>query len=219
MKTKKAYLKKNRVPLTASPRLHNLSLTVIALTGGIGTGKSTVSKELQKRGVFVICADTLVKEVYAKKETFPFIKKLVPEAIVDEAINFPLLREHAFKNTAIREELEKFIYPQMPPLFIAKVEQEKADYVVYDIPLLFEKKLEQQVDLKVLVYATKDQQIKRIMARDKCSHSMAATILGRQLPIEKKRALSDYIIENTGELSELEVNINNFFNFFFEYGH
>ncbi len=83
-------------------RLYHIDIPIIGLTGGIATGKSTVSKMLIENGLPLICADSLVKEIYKDNEAKAFIRNLVPDAIINDEINFPALREHFFNSVLYR---------------------------------------------------------------------------------------------------------------------
>ncbi|HXH75828.1 MAG TPA: dephospho-CoA kinase [Bacteriovoracaceae bacterium] len=199
------------IKLNDATRLHNLNVPVIGLTGGIATGKSTVSKMLIDAGLPIIDADKLVKYVYTLEATREFIQKQHSDVWINEEINFPKLREKFFKNPAVRQEIEKFIYERLPgALHAAYVALGNPPYIVYDVPLLFEKQLEDKVDLKVLVYAPRKIQRARLMVRDGHLEEMAETILDHQLDIEDKRLKSDFIIDNSGSMEELAVEVQSF---------
>lgn len=83
-------------------------------------------------------------------------------------------------------------------------------FIVYDVPLLFEKKLNEVVDVAVCVYAPRETQIERIIARDKSSHQLASKIIDNQMDIEEKKKLSDFVINNTTELVDLKISVEQF---------
>lgn len=210
-------LKNNLVKLAADMRLYNIPVPIIGLTGGIGTGKSTVAALLRKHGLHVIDADANVKTVYQKPETVEFIRQNFPAAVPDNQIDFKKLREIVFSNQDARTLVEGHIYSHLPQVFKEAFSLfEKPAVIVYDVPLLFEKQLHLLVDLSVCVYAPREVQIQRLMARDHSSRELAENILSSQLDIEAKKKLSDFVIENTGDLNQLEKNIQDFINNVFE---
>lgn len=206
-------LKNKFIKLSALNRLHGINIPIIGLTGGIATGKSTASKLLKNLGLFVVDADLLVKEIYQKEKTIDFIFNLCPEVFEQEGvrkINFQKLREVFFNapnSKGVQQQIEAFIYPQMKEVFLSKLNSNPS-FIIYDVPLLFEKKLDALVDLKILIYASSEIQIERLMLRDKISKELARSILEQQWPIEKKRNLSDFVIENTNSYSKLEKDLN-----------
>lgn len=204
-------LKSNLVKLTAEKRLYQIPVPIIGLTGGIGTGKSTVASLLKKHGLPIIDADQNVKTVYQKPETLVFIKKHFPSAIVDNQIDFKKLREIVFVNQESKQTVEDYIYMHLPSTFKeAYARFNNPPFIIYDVPLLFEKKLNPLVDVSVCVYAPRETQIQRLMARDHSTRELAEKILANQLDIEVKKELSDFTIENTGDLTILEKNVEEF---------
>ncbi|EQC47135.1 dephospho-CoA kinase [Bacteriovorax sp. Seq25_V] len=194
--------------LNPSERLYNIPCPVIGLTGGIATGKSSASKILEEMGVSVICADKLVKAVYQKQKTKDYLSKHHPHVLTDSGIDFKQLRELFFSDDTIKSSIEALIYSQMPDAFITAFNQfNNPDFIVYDVPLLFEKGLDKLVDLKALVYAPQDAQIARLTARDNIDEKLARNIISKQIDIEKKKELSDIVIKNVGTLEDLKKEI------------
>lgn len=197
--------------LSPAKRLHHLEVPLIGLTGGIATGKSTVAKMLTEKGLSVINADHLVKEIYKRPETKEFVKTNYPQVFKSSEIDFRRLRELVFSAPVVKEEVEAFIYARMPEEFHSAYTQiGNPDLVVYDVPLLFEKLLDTVVDVKVLVYAPANIQKARLMERDGHEESMALTIMSSQIDIEEKRRKSDLVINNSGTLVELAEEVNQF---------
>jgi dephospho-CoA kinase len=182
---------------------------VIGLTGGIATGKTTVSQKLQEKGFAVINADHLVKDIYALPETFEFIRSEFPDVIKNEQIQFPLLRQFVFANTENKVKIENFIYARLAQAFNAAFNKfDHPQMIIYDVPLLFEKNLQPLFDMTVLVYAPREIQQTRLMKRDNVLEEMAETMLNSQMDIEEKKAKADFIIDNSKSESELAEEIN-----------
>jgi len=198
-------LKKIFTTKTSKERLYETPCPVIGLTGGIATGKSTVSNLFTKAGVHVICADKLVKSIYSMEETINFIQEEFPNVVENSVINFKALREVAFKEVQNKEKLEKFIYKRLPAAYQTELAKIKSpELIVYDVPLLFEKSMEQLFDLTICVYAKREVQIERIIKRDSSSKELAEKILDHQFPIDKKKELSDFCINNNSTIEKLE---------------
>jgi dephospho-CoA kinase len=196
MKLKDQYIGKE-----TQERLYQTEVPVIGLTGGIATGKSTVSKILQEKGFQIICADTLVKNVYKTSKTIDYLKQHHREVIDDKnEVDFKKLRELFFSSKTIQANIEQLIYSQMPDAFTKERDKlNNADVIFYDVPLLFEKSLDKLVDLKVVVYCSPQQQIERLMKRDGINKELAANILSKQMPIDEKKKLADIVIDNSEE--------------------
>ena len=84
-------LKHKYIRLEQQERLHQCPLPIVGLTGGIATGKSTVSKIFKEEGLWVICADDLIHQIYQEGETLSFVKGICPQSIQNEKIDFPFL--------------------------------------------------------------------------------------------------------------------------------
>ncbi|MGZ3790070.1 MAG: dephospho-CoA kinase [Bacteriovorax sp.] len=199
-------LKDSLVKHSPETRLYQIPVPIIGLTGGIGTGKSTVAELFRKKNIPVIDADKLVKNIYQMPETFAFIKKNFPQAIEEGKILFKKIREIVFINEDAKKLLENYIYSHMPNEFTGAFYQfSDPPFIVYDVPLLFEKKLHLLIDLSVCVYAPREMQIERLMTRDQTTRDLAENILSNQIDIEEKKRLADFVVNNTGSLQELEI--------------
>lgn len=202
-------LKNNWITKDPSTRLYQIPVPIIGLTGGIATGKTTVAGLFRDKGVPVIDADKLVKEIYQKKASFDFVNQHFLEAIVDDTIHFKTLRELAFKTPENQRKLEDFIYAQLPGAFVEAFNAfNQPDFMVYDVPLLFEKGLFTKIDVSVCTYSPRDLQRERLVKRDNISVDLANTILDKQMDIEEKKKRSDLFIENVGDLNLLKKNFD-----------
>ncbi len=203
-------LKPNIKTLVPKERLHQLSIPIIGLTGGIASGKSTVSKHLEEMGLPLISADQLVKAIYRWDESLEFVKKEFPDAIEKGQIQFSVLRQKVFKDKWVKEKVETFIYQRLPKAFNeALLKFNKPQLVVYDVPLLFERNLEHLFDLKVLVYAPRDIQFNRLIKRDAINGELANSILDQQMDIELKKSKADFIIDNSKDEKNLAEEVQN----------
>ena len=135
-------LKNSLVKKTQDNRLYNIPIPIIGLTGGIASGKSTVAELLRKKNIPVIDADRLVKNIYQMPETKAFIKTHFSDAVVDNEIIFKKLREIAFSSESSKKILEDYIYALLPIEFKKSFSLlNSPSLLVYDVPLLFEKNL------------------------------------------------------------------------------
>ncbi|MEH0862011.1 MULTISPECIES: dephospho-CoA kinase [unclassified Halobacteriovorax] len=200
-------LKKKYISLKKDKRLYEMPCPIVGLTGGIATGKSTVSKILKEKNFPIIDADALVKEVYKSKESIEHLKKYYSQVINDEdEINFKLLREYFFQDIQIQNDIESLIYRQLPEIFLnAYKDLGSPKVIIYDVPLLFEKNLAPFIDFKVVVYCPRAKQVERLMARDGIEKDLACKILSKQINIEEKAKLADYVIDNSGSAEDLNL--------------
>ncbi|WP_419168859.1 dephospho-CoA kinase [Halobacteriovorax sp.] len=200
-------LKKKYISLKKDKRLYEMPCPIVGLTGGIATGKSTVSKILKEKNFPIIDADALVKEVYKSKESIEHLKKYYSQVINEEdEINFKLLREYFFQDIQIQNDIESLIYRQLPEIFLnAYKDLGSPKVIIYDVPLLFEKNLAPFIDFKVVVYCPRAKQVERLMARDGIEKDLACKILSKQINIEEKAKLADYVINNSGSAEDLNL--------------
>ena len=197
------------IKLTPDQRLYNFDLPIIAVTGGIATGKSTVTKMLESKGLKLIDADLLVKNIYRTEEAKTFIRCHYPQAWAHNEIAFPKLRELVFSNPVIKDAVEKFIYARLPEAFREAASEIKGqNFFLYDVPLLFERGLDSRVDLKIIVYAPRSVQLGRIIDRDGSKEEIANKILDQQMDIEEKKEKADFVINNSGTLVELAAEVD-----------
>jgi dephospho-CoA kinase len=204
-------LKTELIKFQKEQRLYQIPVPIIGLTGGIGTGKSTVAELFRKKNIPVIDADKLVKNIYKLAETKDFIYKNFPKTITDGEIEFKKLREIVFINQEVKKTLEDYIYAHMPEEFKkAYATFSHPGFIVYDVPLLFEKKLHLLIDVSVCVYAPKEIQIERMILRDQISRELAESILANQISIENKKQMADFVITNTDGQAILEVEFEKF---------
>jgi dephospho-CoA kinase len=214
MKEKK--LKMEFIKNTAENRLYNINIPIIGLTGGVATGKSTVSKIFRDQGYPLICADELVHQIYEKEESLKFIQSKWPSAIRNEKVDFKVLREIFFGQKEAKIQIEEFIYSHLKEEFLQALKKLGATpYVIYDVPLLFEKNLNDSMDLIIVVYCPKDEQVKRLKDRDQIEEELAQSILKSQIDIETKRNKSDMVIDNSGPKSKILQNFNKLSNSIF----
>lgn len=192
-------LKDQFIRLSKNDRLYHLEIPIIGLTGGVATGKSTVSSLFKKEGFNIINADSLVHTIYKQKPTIEFIAKNFPSVIKNDAIDFKALRKEFFENKKHQELIEQFIYKNLESAFLEEAKSLN-NLIIYDVPLLFEKGLKEKVDLVICVYCPEKLQLKRLMERDNIDETLANKIIHSQMGIEKKKHLSDFIINNEASL-------------------
>lgn len=181
---------------------------IVGLTGGIATGKSTVSAQLRSLGAHIIDADAAARTVLAKgSEGLAAVAEAFGPDIVqaDGTLDRKKLAGIIFADAAARRRLDAIthprIYKHMQTELEAKMKDPDAAVIVLDIPLLFETGLFLDIiDESVVVYADRDTQLARLMARDKLTRVEAEKRIAAQMPIEEKVKLADRIIDNSGSV-------------------
>jgi len=184
-------------------------MIIIGLTGGIGSGKSSVTEMFKDEGAYVIDFDYLARVVVEPDK--PAWKDIIdyfgPEILSpDRTLNRSILAEIVFSDTKSRKVLEGFTHPRIfeeRDTLIKDIKKKDPNAVVIiDVPLLFELSLKKKFDKVVLVYVSRDVQIKRAIKRGVLTKEKVEKRLKAQIPIEEKKLLSDYIINNEGSLKD-----------------
>ena len=174
----------------------------LGLTGSIGMGKSTTAAMFAEEGVPVWDADAAVHRLYAPGgAAVAPLAALCPAALRDGGIDRGALKDWIAVDSAALARIEAVVHPLVAADRIAFLEKTDADIVVLDIPLLFEKGSEAEMDATLLVTAPPDLQRARVMARPGMTEAQFATILSRQMPDADKRARATHIIETLSEES------------------
>ena len=193
---------------------------IIGLTGGIGTGKSTVSRKLRERGYPVIDLDVISREVIEYPEVINELVRNFGIEILEsqnntsgkKSISRNKLRQTVFKEEKKVSVLNSIMHPPIVEEMRRQVENFKKNYktVFVEVQLLFEAKLEKEFDLTVLVYADKKTQLERVLKRDGRKEEEVQQIINAQMDMTEKRRLSNYIIENNGDSEMLDLEIEKF---------
>lgn len=185
----------------------------IGLTGGLGSGKSTVAQILRKKGIAVIDADRKAREVIEKgSEGFQEVVDAFGPQVLgpDQEINRSELARLVFQSAALKEKLESIIHPKIQEAVRSErsyLQDQGLQIAFYDVPLLFEKNLQKQFDAVLVVFAPKELQIQRVRERNQWSLDEIESRLQNQVSLDQKKNQADYVIENTGTLLELEAQV------------
>jgi dephospho-CoA kinase len=170
---------------------------VIGLTGSIGMGKSETAKMFARLGVPVHDADATVHALYDKGGlAVPAIASEFPDTIRDGAIDRAALAKRVTGDDAAMKQLESVVHPLVVrerDEFLAAAKGE--DFVLFDIPLLFETGRQSEVDAVIVVSAPHDVQRQRVLARPDMTAERFDAIHARQVPDAEKRAKADFVIE------------------------
>ena len=181
---------------------------IIGITGGIASGKSTVTNFLRQKGFEVVDADALVHQLQKPGgRLFQILVEHFGEKVLleDGELNRPLLASLIFSNSEDREWSKEtqgqIIREELGSLRDKFSETEELFFM--DIPLLFEQDYASWFDETWLVYVRRDTQLDRLMNRDQLSKESAETRLASQWPLEEKKKFATYILDNNGSREQL----------------
>ena len=192
---------------------------VMGLTGGIGTGKSTVARMFTERGARLIDADTIVHELQAPGTAMlaEIAEAFGPETLrADGSLDRKRLGETIFADPEARARLGRITGPPIVAELLRRIDagrRSDATLLIVDIPLLLEGRGPGPYGLDgvIVVYAPEAAQIARQVERDGATPEHAMERVRAQMPIEEKRSLADHIIENNGTLAETEAQVEALF--------
>ena len=188
-------------------------MRVIGLTGGIASGKSTVTRMLREAGAPVVDADAIVHELQTPGApvTLAIAREFGPEVIgPGGALDRAALGRIVFADPARRKMLEGIVHPAVRARMWDDVEryrQKGHQAVVLDIPLLFESNMDRTVDLIWVVYVDRETQVSRLMARDAMSREEAERRIGAQMSLDEKRRRANLVIDNQGTVEETRAKV------------
>ncbi len=186
-------------------------MITVGLTGGIASGKTTVSAMFRELGIPVICADELAHDaVKTGSPALREIREVFGDEVFDQYGELDRLKlgSRVFGNPLLKKQLERIIHPA-----VALKKQELLDYyvsqghpiVVIDVPLLFEAEWDKAVDVILVVYVSRDLQAERLVQRNGLSAEEAQARLNSQWSIEDKKDKAHMVIDNSGSIEETHI--------------
>ncbi|MDQ0337840.1 dephospho-CoA kinase [Caldalkalibacillus uzonensis] len=186
---------------------------VIGLTGGIASGKSTVSRMLADLGAVLIDADKIARKVVEPGQpAWQQIKEVFGEEVLkaDGRLDRAKLAKIIFHDPEQRRRLNGIVHPAIRKKMLEEKEaalNRGQDLIVMDIPLLFESELEHMVDKILVVYVPQEVQIQRLMERDQIDRDYALQKIGSQMPLETKKEKGHAYIDNSGSRDETRAQL------------
>lgn len=180
------------------------------ITGNIGSGKSTVANLLKLYGFSVIDADCIAHQILDENSEL-IAKQFGSEFIDNGKVHRKKLANLVFNNKEQLALLEAILHPKIKDEIYSQALKKESQHFPYfvDIPLFFEKK-NYDFDRAILIYAPKNELIKRITNRDKISIDEAVSRLNLQMDIESKKDLATFVIDNNGDLAHLNKQVDEF---------
>ena len=185
---------------------------IIGLTGGIASGKSTVSKYLAEKGFKFYDADKIAKDISEKKSVQEEIILTFGDKILDENGNVDRkkLKETVFENKEKLKQLNAIIHPKVIDFYKELKEQNTDEIIIFDVPLLFESGIDKFCDKILVVISDYEIQLNRIVERDKIDRDLAEKIIKSQLSNEERIKKADVVIENNSSLEDLFEKVERF---------
>ena len=186
----------------------------IAITGGIGSGKSTFCSKLKEKGFKIHSSDEQVAKIYENPEK-SFVNYLrtigLSKSISKKNIDKKIISKIIFENKQIRKKLELYIFKivrEKRSDFIKKEKQKKTQLIFIDIPLLFENNLEKQFNKVISIIATKQVRLQRLKKTRKMTENQFKNITRSQTSDVIRKKKSDYVIYNNSTLKDYKIKIN-----------
>lgn len=189
----------------------------VGLTGGIGSGKSTISEMIKEKNIPVIDADKISREVLRLyPEILIEVKEVFGKEFVDDNGNLKRREfgSYIFKNKNKRIEYENIIMPYIIKETFRRVkelEENKEQICVLDAPTLIEQGLYKYMDINILVWVDKNTQINRVVKRDRLSTGEVINRINAQMSMEEKKKFVDYIIDNSKDIENTKGELDKIF--------
>lgn len=188
---------------------------LVAITGGIGSGKSLATQTFKELGVKVLYADEIAKDIMVKND-------LVRSSIIsffgsdayDERgeINKNHIRKEIFNDTSKRNWLNHLVHPLVWEHINKEYNESKAPYIIAEIPLILDANNQDKVDKVIVVDCSTNQQVERAMKRDNLSMEQVNKIISSQISRESRLKKADFIINNSSSIESLKEQVTNLHN-------
>ena len=191
---------------------------IIAITGGIGSGKSTFCSKLKERGFKIHSSDEQVAKIYKNpdKKFVTYLRSIgLSKSISKKNINKKTISKIIFENKQIRKKLELYIFKivrNKRSNFIKKEKEKKTRLIFIDIPLLFENNLENKFHKVICIIASKQERLKRLKKTRKMSETQFKNIIRSQTSDIIRKKKSDYVVYNNSTLKDYKTKINKLIN-------
>lgn len=177
---------------------------IVGLTGGIGSGKSTIARFFRELGVPVYDSDAEAKALMVSSEELRegIIQAFGKESYEGQSLNKNWLSQQVFGNDEALEKLNSLVHPAVRKHFLQWAEAQDYPFVIQETALIFENQAQDKYDSTLLVYAPEETRIQRVMNRSGWSREKIAARIAAQLSDEQKKELADQLLENI----DLEVS-------------
>ena len=173
-------------------------MVIVGLTGGIGSGKTTISKCFESFGIPVYIADNEAKALMNRSKVIKrkLIQLFGELAYIDGELNRPFLASKIFNDKTLLLKMNAIVHPKVASHFKRWLKKQDTLYVIKEAAIIFENNLESQYNYIITVVADEDLRIARVMKRDKASKEKIKSIIKNQLPDADKIMKSNFVITN-----------------------
>ena len=175
---------------------------MIGITGGFGSGKTTVSHIFKKYGFEVINVDKLYHNIYRKNNS---LKNKIKKEF--GTLNRDQIKKVVFNNSKKLKKLNKITHPVIIKEIEKLIKNNKNKIIIVDVPLLFEAKIQNIFDKIVVVKCDKKTQIKRLLKKKKYSKKEIENIIKSQMPLNKKIEYADFVVDNSKMIKETDKQV------------
>lgn len=174
-------------------------MITIGLTGGIGSGKTTVAKLFKEQGVPIYIADVEAKQLMVSSKVIKrkLIQLFGKQAYINDTLNKSFLANSIFNDSTLLEKMNAIVHPRVRRHFLKWKDKQKVPYVIKEAAVLFENGAYKNCDFIITVTAPKDIRVARVLERDNTTEEKVLSIMKNQWQDEDKIKLSHFVIENT----------------------
>lgn len=186
---------------------------IVGITGGIGSGKTTISKCFKEYGIPVYHADEEAKALMNRSKVIR--RKLIAlfgeKAYLQEVLNRDYLRQKIFQDKTLLSKMNAIVHPKVGTHFKRWLKKQDAPYILKEVAIIFENHLQNQYDYIITVVADEEQRIERVIQRDNTSPQSVKSIMANQLSDADKISQSDFVIYNNNleEAKQQAASIHN----------
>lgn len=184
--------------------------TIVGLTGGIGSGKTTVANYFKALNVPVYIADNEAKALMDRSKVIKrkLIKLFGDEAYVDNTLNKPFIASQIFSNQDLLKKMNAIVHPKVAKHFSNWVKKQNVPYVISEVAIIFENGSQGKYDYIITVVAPEQTRLNRVIKRDNSSEAKVKAIMNNQWTDQQKTEHSDFVINNT-DLKDTKLQVEN----------
>jgi dephospho-CoA kinase len=184
--------------------------TIVGLTGGIGSGKTTVANYFKALDVPVYIADNEAKALMDRSKVIKrkLIKLFGDSAYVEDTLNKPFIASQIFSNQTLLKKMNAIVHPKVAKHFSNWVKKQNAPYVISEVAIIFENGSQGKYDYIITVVAPEQTRLNRVIKRDNSSEAKVKAIMNNQWTDQQKTECSDFVINNT-DLKDTKLQVQN----------
>ncbi|RCT54437.1 dephospho-CoA kinase [Winogradskyella sp. KYW1333] len=173
-------------------------MVVVGITGGIGSGKTTISNYLKSFGIPLYVADKEAKALMNRSKVIKrkLIQLFGDEAYVDGKLNRPFLAKMIFKDKSLLNQMNAIVHPKVASHFKRWLKKQDAPYILKEAAIIFENNLQSNYDYIITVVADENLRIERILDREDTTREKVKAVINNQWTDSHKKKLSDFVISN-----------------------